>query len=753
MDAEAEQVDLRPVGLAAVSWGAMWLASSGRVEVLGAAWLGPLVLVAAAHRRRSWYLAALALVAAACLTAGGVRVWGQGASPVRALAAERAVATVEVTVGAGRLLPAAGVRPERWFATGRLDAVEARGRAWRGGAVVELTASGDQARAWASVPLGTRVRAVVSLAEPDADAGREAVVRAREPPRAVAGPGAVDRTVQALRDGLRRASDPLAPDARALVPALVVGDTSRITDELADRFRVTGLTHLTAVSGANLTLLLVFLRAVAVGLGVRGHALTVVLVGGVAAFVLLCLGEPSVVRAAGMGLVGLAALGWGGGRRQGVRFLSIAVLVLVFVDPWLSRSLGFALSVTASAGLLWWAARWTAVLSGWLPRWAAEAVAVPLAAQLATEPIVVALSGRVSLVGLLANALAGPLVGPATVLGFVATGLSVVWLPAAVACAWLAGWCAQGLCWLARLGDALPGAAVPWPATPGSVLLVTVACLLASLVLPALLARRGLTLALAALLVVALARTPTPPGWPPGAWDVVVCDVGQGDAVVLNAGAGAGVLVDAGPDPRLLGACLDQVGVSAVPLVFVTHPHADHIGGLPAVADRGVRRFVTSSDARAGASWTVGRVLVEVMAAPPTPSDDPAGPGEGESSAVNDASLLLRATVGELTVLLAGDAEEQGQERHLGLGGRLDVDVLLVPHHGSSRQSPAFLELTRPRVAVVSVGAGNDYGHPTARTLRLVSGLDAVVVRTDEAGAVAVSRRAGSLLVTTQRGP
>lgn len=766
-----ERRDPRPLVLGGVAWVAMWLATSGRPLWWLLAALALAALALAARTRRSGLLAAAALLGALCLAAGVIRVAPQGASPLAGLARERAVATVTVVVDQGaRRGAASGTRPAWWLSSVRLLHVESRGETWGSGARLQLTATGEAAAAWGGVPLGATVRATVRLEPADPEEPADAVARAREPPTLVAAPGSVPVAVDRVRAGLRQAAAGLDPDPRALVPALVVGDTSAMPDDLVERFRTTGLTHLTAVSGANLTLLLAFMRVLAVAAGARGRVLTGVLVVGVAAFVLLCLGEPSVVRAAAMGLVGLAAMGWSGRGRQGLRYLAVAVLALVVVDPWLARSVGFALSVVASFGLLWWAARWTAVLSRWLPAWLAEAVAVPLAAQLATEPIVVALSGRVSLVGLLANAVAGPLVGPATVLGFLAAGLSVVWLPVAQACAWLAGWCAQGLCWIARLGDALPGAAVPWPATPLSVGLVGAACLCGSVVVPHVLARRWLSLLLAAAMVVLLLRTPSPPGWPPRDWLVVFCDVGQGDATLVNAGQGQAVVVDAGPDPRALERCLAQLGIQRVPLVVLTHLHADHVTGLPAVAARSPALVVTSAvptpasgdriveAARAGAprvvattgqGWRVGGVLVEVVAAPPLVAE--AVQAEGESSAENDASLVVRVTTEGVRVLLAGDTEDTGQERLVGLAEGADADVLLVPHHGSSRQSAAFLRLTTPELAVVSVGADNDYGHPTAKTLRLVDGLGAHVVRTDLRGSVAVAGAPGRLTLTTQR--
>lgn len=769
---EATPRDLRPLVLGGAAWASMALAVSGDSGLVAVAACATAAVGVAAWARRDAFWAAVAVLAAVCVIAGGARTAAVRAGPLAEMAAAGVTATVEVRLsGSGRSWAPSGTRPGLWIGTAELVTVHARGDAWRSGAPVQVSATGESAAAWASAPLGGLVRATVRVQEADPGVAAYAVLRAREPPVLVADPDPVAAAVGLLRAGLVQACSGLAPDARALVPALVVGDTSAMTEELRERFVVTGLTHLTAVSGANLTLLLGFLRTVAVLVGVRGRWLMTVMVAGVAGFVLLCLGEPSVVRAAAMGLVGLAALGRTGRGRHGLRFLGVAVVAVVLVEPPMARSLGFALSVLATFGLLFWAGAWADALARWMPRWAAESIAVPLAAQVATEPVVVALAGQVSVVAVLANLVAGPLVGPATVLGLSAALLAPVAMPLAVLAAWFAGWCAQAIAWVARLGEALPGAAVQWPAGPLEVFIVVMGCLVAVVLAPHVLTRPPVCAGLALVMVASLLRTPTPPGWPPVDWAVAVCDVGQGDATVLAAAPGEGVLVDTGPDPALLSRCLAQLGVRRVPLLLLTHLHADHAGGVAALADRGVDLVVTSSvrspaaaDAEvdavlgagrrviagAGSAWQVGGVHLEVLAAPSLGSD--ATPGEGESSAENDASLLTRAEVSGVNVLLPGDAEETGQTRHLSLGEALDVDVLVVPHHGSGRHSPAFIAAARADLAVISVGADNDYGHPSARTLRSVSAAGATLARTDEQGAVAVGRAPdGVLRVTTQR--
>ncbi|WP_342371757.1 ComEC/Rec2 family competence protein [Propioniciclava soli] len=763
--------DVRPLALAAAGWAAMGVATSADAWwwIAAAGVATAVVLVGAA--RHAWFWVGLGLVALLFGAVGALRVGGLTHGPVLELAQQEATAAVQVRlVGSARSWPQRGVRPPLWVGSATLIAVEARGGAWATGLPVEVVASGDLAAQWEGLAVGSLVAAEARLAPGTPGEAALVVVRAREPPRLTAPPGPVDAGVNRIRAGLREACASLSPDARALVPALVVGDVSGMTEELTEPFRVTGLTHLTAVSGANLTLLLVFVRAVAVWGGARGRVLTGVMVAGVVAFVAVCLGEPSVVRAAAMGLVGLGGLGRGAAEGRGVRYLASAVLVVVLVDPWLSRSVGFWLSVLATFGLLWWGRRFTDALGVWLPRWAAEAVAVALAAQVATEPVVVWLAGRVSVVGVLANVVVAPLVGPATVLGVVAAVAAPLGPGVAVGAAWLAGWCAQAIAWVARLGAALPGAALPFPATPVALGCVLVICVLVVVVAPRVLARWWLTVPLGALVVVSLAWTPVTPGWPAEEWAVVVCDVGQGDATVVNAGGGAAVVVDAGPDPAALGTCLAGLGVRSVPLVVITHLHADHVGGVSALSGLGPQVVVTSAvrtpasgdalveslgverhTARAGESWLVGEARVEVLASPGQDAVGLVQAGGGESSGENDASLLVRVEVGGVSVLLAGDVETGGQGARLGLGERLDVDVLLVPHHGSGRQDPAFLAAASPDVALVSVGEGNGYGHPAARTLDAVAGTGAVVARTDLQGSLGVARVEGRLELTTQR--
>jgi competence protein ComEC len=402
----------------------------------------------------------------------------------------------------------------------------------------------------------------------------------------------------------------------------------------------------------------------------------------------------------------------------------------------------------------------------------AESVAVPLAAHLATLPVVAAIAGTVSVVGLLANALAGPFVGPATVLGFAAAGASLASSHLAAALGFGAAWSGQVIIWVAHAGARLPGASWQWPTSALPLVWLGVVSVLAGLLMTYVLARRWLSLLLAATMVAGLAAAPVQPGWPPRDWRLVGCDVGQGDGLVLRAGRSSAVVFDSGPDPLAMRRCLDSLRVEEVPLLVLTHFHADHVDGLAGVfAGRRVRQIWVSPLStplnEAAAVWrraaaartavatpapgthaTVGAVTVDVLGPVPHSVAE-----EDESSVQNDESLVLRAQVSGLRVLMTGDVEPPGQQAILASGADLRADVLKIPHHGSARQDPAFFAATRARLAIASAGLHNDYGHPAPRTVQLVHDLGMILLRTDTDGAVAVTERDGRLGAVTQRRP
>ncbi|MFE0514985.1 ComEC/Rec2 family competence protein, partial [Streptomyces sp. NPDC058964] len=424
--------------------------------------------------------------------------------------------------------------------------------------------------AWLGLLPSTRLRVSARLAPAATGGDRTAAVlriTKRRAPQIVREPSGPQRLAGRLRAGLRESTDGLPADARALLPGLVVGDTSRITPELDEAFKETDLAHTLAVSGSNLTVLLVLLigpaglaqrverRGLAPRLGVPLRTTALLAAALTTGFVVVCRPDPSVLRAAACGAVGLLALATGR-RRSLIPALAAAVLLLVLYDPWLARSYGFLLSVLATGALLLLAPRWSAALRRRrVPGRVAEALAAAASAQAVCAPVVAVLSARVSLVAVPCNLLAEAAVAPATVLGFGALASAPAAMPVAKVLAWCAGWPAGWIAGVARTGAALPGGGVDWPGSwAGALLLAAVTAVLVFvgrrlLRHPWWCGTLGILLLLAVVRPVPLTRIVT--GWPPPGWRFTMCDVGQGDATVLAAGDGTGVVVERPRDPAL----------------------------------------------------------------------------------------------------------------------------------------------------------------------------------------------------------
>ncbi|MEP6597945.1 MAG: ComEC/Rec2 family competence protein [Actinomycetota bacterium] len=764
--AAAAQVDLRLACGAVAGWAAALL-GLGRSPMfscalgLAASCVGVVALLLG--RRSGGLVTALAL-AMFCVALVALPLAGRFArareSPLARLARDGAEATVVITVTSDpRPLRAKGVAGSSRIALDATVRSVRVGAADRdlGGAVLVLA----PADSWRHVLPGQRVRLDVRLQPPLGDDLLTATMVARSDPVPLGGPPWWQRMAGTVRSSLRQASAPLPPQPRGLLPGLVDGDITDLDPVLAERFRIAGLTHLVAVSGTNCSIVvgavLLMLRRLRFG------PLTCAVVGGVAlvGFVAVARPSPSVLRAAVMAGIALVAL-VSGRQRDGLALLSAAVLGLLVWQPTLAPDVGFAMSVLATGALLLIAPAWAAALARRrVPPGIAESLAVAAAAHLVTAPLIVAISGRVSLVAVVANMLAEPVVAVTTVLGFGAALTAPLSLDVGSILAQLAGWPCRWLVWVAEFCGGLHGATVPWPAgLAGGLALVVVGAVLWRL------ARRRLPrhAMLAAGLVAVLLQIPVRavlPGWPAPGWLLVACDVGQGDALVLAAGPHSAVIVDAGPDPVTVDRCLRDLEVTDVALLIFTHDHLDHVGGLGGVLHgRKVQRIITGqlpeplsgarliseqasmrgvpvSGVSTGQQIEAGRVRLDVLG--------PGAPFRGTRSDPNNSSVVLRATVGGVRFLLPGDAEIDAQQSLLAAHADLGADVLKVPHHGSAYSDPNFLAAVHARLAVISVGRHNDYGHPSPLLLTALARLGVPVRRTDDDGDIAVAATAGGL--------
>jgi len=574
-----------------------------------------------------------------------------------------------------------------------------------------------------------------------------------------------------LRHGFADAAGELPGEGAGLLPGLAIGDTTGVGHDLDQAMTTSSLSHLTAVSGANCAIVLALVLGCAAALGVGRGARVVSALGVLAGFVVLVTPEPSVVRAATMATIVLLSSSLGRPGR-GVASLALASLGLVVADPWLSRNYGFALSVLATLGLLVLAGPLTRRLRRWLPAPLAAVLALPLAAQLACQPVLVLLSPTLPAYGVPANLLAAPAAPVATIVGL-AGCLLLPWLPwLSTALIWLAWLPATWIAAVAQVATTLPGSTLPWLGGPTGVAL-TLACTSAVLVLLA--GRRPgrpatlLWTASAALICVAAGATVgTVVGTGlgraavfPATWQIAACDIGQGDAVLVRDGESV-ALVDVGPDPALLTACLDALRIDRVDLLVLTHYDLDHVGGLDAVLGRVGTALVgqpeNDQDAALHASLARGGAHVREAARGDT------GRLGGLTWEVlwplRDSSLMQTGNPGSVSMVFdgrgirsvfLGDLGEEAQDALRAAGPIGAVDVVKVAHHGSRDQSAALYAELQATVGLVSVGADNGYGHPTRSVLDILVSAGTAVARTDQDGLVVVAPAGRALRVWTEK--
>ena len=801
--------------------GAVWMAAL--VVVLGTS------IIATADGRRSAALSGVGVAVIAVL--GGVIGLRRraGRSPAASIAA---VTALGLAAGAGaaalHVLALNAAPVATWAAHGRQADVVAQvtseplrssGPAWQGAGqqIVRMQTDAievDGKRVQVELPIVARLPADVAApigarlavrgtmhASSSVDSALVLTARQATP---IAAPGRIDAAANALRAGLVRALAPVDRAAASLVNGLAVGGTALMPALLEQDMRTVGLSHLTAVSGGNVSIALGAILLVAALLRAPLGVRIVLAMLGLAFFIVLVRPQPSVVRAAVMGAIAVIAMSTGG-RRSGPSVLAVAVLVLVVLSPPLAASWGFALSVMATAGIVLLApmiddrlralidrvalrqdvpvdrsthsltstvpagrvsaavAEWVAVRARRAPPGLTQAIALTTAAQLMTAPLIVAMGATIGWVALPANLLAAPAVAPVTILGLLAAAASVVSAPLAGALAAVASAPAAWIAWVAQWAASLPGAIAPiptgWEGVAALGLLAALSVVITKMArmnghqwrrsrrLP-----RVIAVALVivgAIFIVAHAR-----GRLPADWLLVACDVGQGDALLLRSAAGSTVLVDAGPEPSAVDRCLADLDVDQIDIVVLSHYDSDHIGGLAgALHGREVGAAIVSpvtdgaervaevqelladttvTPARQGMQMALEGMTMQVLW--------PGNLVSGSRSVQNNSSIVVLASVDGVTMLFTGDIEQPVQAQLARLVPATGVDVVKVPHHGSGNLDPALAVATHPRVAIFSVGADNDYGHPHADALASWAASGAVIARTDEQGALAVIR-------------
>lgn len=538
-----------------------------------------------------------------------------------------------------------------------------------------------------------------------------------------------------IRAGLRQISGD--GDAGGLIPGMVLGDTTKQDAPFKEAMKRSGLTHLVAVSGANFAIVSTFILWLAQFLirSMRWRLIFTALF--LASFIALVRPSPSVLRAAAMASVLLIAKG-SHRATDSIPALGFAIAAVIALDPWQARDPGFALSVLATAGLLLFAPKVIAFFTRWIPKLAAEALAPPIAAIVFCAPVLLSLSGYLSPMSIVANLLAAPAVAPITILGFLAALLHPV-----------APWVSELFIFLIRFPAAFIAHVAHWSAR-FPVIHMKVIFFLIFLTLSFLIFKSKKAIALTVALILLFAWFTK---WPGSDWKVANCDIGQGDASVINLGSRSAIVIDTGPDPESMDRCLSTLGIKRIRLLVITHFHADHMGGISgAVRNRKVDEvWANTTDpsihglpiriVHQGDRVKINELQIDVLW--PQEVDE-------KNSNLNNISVATLIRSGDFSLFSGGDLEPIAQSQ---IAGQLPrVDIYKVCHHGSAFQDPAFTRALSPAIAMISVGAGNMYGHPAPETVGALTRLGARVIRTDISGAIAIAAHSHRFRIRTSRG-
>ena len=597
-----------------------------------------------------------------------------------------------------------------------------------------------------------------------------------EAPLLLGSPPRYQGLASGLRAGLHQAMQGTSEAAQGLVPGLALGDSSALKPDLALAMKTSGLSHLIAVSGTNVTLLIVVALSLLRRASIHRNYRYLLALLALITFVVVVRPQPSVLRATAMGLVALFA-GYSGSKKSPLPALCLAVIALVVIDPWLAMSYGFALSVAATFGLLVWSKKLFAYLdqrlSRRIPSWVIETLTITLCAQLAVLPLMIALGSRISLATIPANMVAVPVAGPTMLLGLVIALVAPISMPVAQFLSGAVAVPADLIAATAVRAANITWLTIPWPHGLGGVCLAVVVLLnlvrLAAIWQKLSEAKRNSVVSIAIVLCSLLWVAPTIScsNWPGSNWVMVACDIGQGDAAVINVGHHSGVVIDVGGDPELIDECLKRLEVKSIPLLLLTHFHADHVGGLEGalrnrkVGEIRVSPLANPPETTKFVNATLARLHMnsKVMTYPEhfKVSDVefqcvwPSRLILGEGSDPNNASVAMLVKAKGKTIFMTGDIEPAVQNAIMRELGDVQVDAIKIAHHGSKNQSAPFAAWVDAPIALISVGAKNDYGHPSPETIALYEMTGSQVFRTDTQGDLALVVTDHQLRVATYK--
>ncbi|UCC52081.1 MAG: DNA internalization-related competence protein ComEC/Rec2 [Anaerolineaceae bacterium] len=589
----------------------------------------------------------------------------------------------------------------------------------------------------------------------------------------------ITRFLLAIKARAQETIDHLLPEPQgALLSGILLGNDRGLPADLAEDFRTTGMTHIIAISGFNI--------AIVAGILLRGsrhfvarRAAAFIALLGITLYTILVGVEASVVRAAIMGALFIVAVQFLGRPTFHPAALFTAALFMTLANPHILWDMGFQLSFAAVLGLMLYVGPWSKRIgerlqpqlgpdgSKRVTRMIADILLATLAATVMTLPVLLYHFETFPLISPLANTLILPAQPGVMIFGGLATILGMILPALGQLPAWVAWLLLTYTINLVRFFASLPYANLPVSISFGGViaiygLVITVTWLSGlekqnrldlfgrsrqSRIMRALIAAAAV---LASLIIIRAWNQPD------DKLHVTFLDVGQGDAIFIQSPDGHQILVDGGRYPSVL---LDQLGREMpfwdkdIDIMVATHPDEDHISGLvETLGHYQVGMLVTNGEkqdvspyydallqaaessqvpihvASTGEVFEIGNgVRLEILH-----PDSQLGLAER-----NDYSISMRLVYEDFTLLLTGDAEDKAERMMLQSGRPLQSLVFKAGHHGSgSSSSRAFLQAVKPKIVIISVGAGNRYEHPHPAMLQRAQEIGATVLRTDELGTI-----------------
>ena len=467
-------------------------------------------------------------------------------------------------------------------------------------------------------------------------------------------------------------------------------------------------------------------------------------------FIFLVRPTPSVLRAAVMTLVILLAR-IRGERSLGVPSLGAAITLLILLDPFQAIDPGFALSVLATAGILFLSPRFEQKFESSIkPKFLLQAVSIPISATLFCLPVIILLSNEISSATVPSNILVAPVIAPITILGFLSAIITPLISGVGQIFFNIASFLANYIVFTSDLMANFPSLYF----SNTKVVLLSIFILLVMIFM----GRKKLANLLIVIIVTQVVVTTS--SWPGKGWQIVNCDVGQGDGLVINLGKKSAIVIDTGPDSKAIDQCLRSLKIKEIPLLILTHFHADHVGAISAVLENRVIGEVWISNLYepkaayeevmkqlsgkkvksvfAGDRYFFDSNNTDIQVLWPQRQVNEFNKLPGDGSKVNNSSISVLIKNNDISLFSGGDIEPEVQEAIYKSGLLTQVDVLKVSHHGSAYQYLPMLEMLNPKVAIISVGEGNSYGHPDGKFINELANRGAKVWRTDQSGGISV---------------